>query len=69
MFTGNIANVLNSNAYTYFVAEKYNRAINKGNSSIKINYIRKILWENWNRNESLRRKQCTFPTKMSFCTF
>ena len=40
MFIGNITSVLNLNLYTHFVAEKYNRAINKRLSSIKINYIR-----------------------------
>ena len=40
MFTGNITNGLNLSLYTYFVTEKYNRAINRRLSSIKINYIR-----------------------------
>lgn len=40
MFTGNITNVLNLSLYTYFVAEKYNRAINRRLSSIKINNVR-----------------------------
>lgn len=36
MFTGNITNAFNLNLYMYFVAEKYNRVINKRLSSIKV---------------------------------
>lgn len=67
MLTGNITNVLNLSLYTYFVAEKYNRAINRRLSSIKINYIRINFYrENWIRNESSRS---TFPYKDEFLYF